>query len=75
MTVDDDFSELLDQFGMKQHVLEPTSHDITHNRYNVRDLIIKSDMSALLTRTTMVSSYYLSDHLLVIGEQSWARTK
>ena len=56
-SADDDFSELLDRFGMKQHVLDPTNRDIDDNRYNVLDLVIVPDAPTLLTRSTVVRSH------------------
>ena len=72
ISIDDRLSTLLDTHGYQQHVSEPTRCN------NMLDLLISPislEMQTLVSNVTVVSSNDLSDHNLVIGDQSIRRIK
>ena len=73
--VDEDLLAVLVQFGMEQHVQEPTHYAVGTNRENVLDLVITLENSTLVSTTSIVTSHHLSDYRLIICDLNIGRHK
>ena len=73
--IDDGLAELLHSTSFSQFVESPTRHDSHHNRSSLLDLIITPSSSKLVTVTSVVSSYEISDHDLTLANLNTKRYK